>query len=117
MFETEINNEIPFTLDINCAITVCDKDGIILFMNEKAKSTFAKYGDLIGKNLFECHNSDSAAKIRHMLASGESNTYTITKGGQHKIIYQTPWRRDGQIAGMIEISMITPINIPHYDRG
>ena len=52
-----------------------------------------------------------------MLASGESNTYTITKGGQHKIIYQTPWRRDGQIAGMIEISMITPINIPHYDRG
>ena len=52
-----------------------------------------------------------------MLATGESNSYTISKGGLRKMIYQTPWRRDGRIAGMVEISMVIPDEMPHYDRG
>ena len=36
--------------EMNCAVTVCDTEGIILYMNEKACRTFAKHGDLIGKN-------------------------------------------------------------------
>ena len=39
--------------EMNCAVTVCDTKGIILYMNEKACRTFAKHGDLIGKNLFD----------------------------------------------------------------
>ena len=35
--------------EMNCAVTVCDTKGIILYMNEKACRTFAKHGDLIGK--------------------------------------------------------------------
>ena len=27
--------------EMNCAVTVCDKDGVILYMNDKAKETFA----------------------------------------------------------------------------
>ena len=77
---------------------------------------FASHGDLIGKNLFECHSEPSQAKIRHMLATGESNAYTIEKNGLHKVIYQTPWRKDGKIAGMVEISMIVPPEMPHYIR-
>ena len=45
--------------EMNCAVTVCDTKGIILYMNEKACRTFAKHGDLIGKNLFDCHNPQS----------------------------------------------------------
>lgn len=101
---------------MNCAVTVCDAQGVILYMNEKSRQTFARNGDLIGKNLFGCHNEDSQAKIRHMLASGESNSYTISKDGVRKMIYQTPWRRDGQIAGMVEISMLIPEEMPHYVR-
>lgn len=55
--------------------------------------------------------------IRHMLATGESNAYTITKNGVRKIIYQTPWRVEGRIAGLVEISMVIPAEMPHYDRG
>lgn len=33
----------------NCAITVCDCDGIIIYMNERARETFASHGPLIGK--------------------------------------------------------------------
>lgn len=100
----------------NCAITVCDADGVILYMNERARATFASHGDLIGKNLFACHSPQSQEKIRHMLATGESNAYTISKDGLRKVIYQTPWRRDGIVAGMVEISMVVPADIPHYTR-
>lgn len=101
---------------VNCAITVCDTEGVIVYMNERARATFAAHGDLIGKNLFPCHSPQSQAKIRHMLATGESNAYTISKNGVRKVIYQTPWRRNGAIAGMVEISMIVPDEMPHYRR-
>lgn len=107
---------IEWADQMNCAVTVCDVNGIILFMNSKAKATFAKYGDLIGKNLFECHSASSCEKIRHMLATGESNSYTIEKGPIKKMIYQTPWREDDRIAGMVEISMEIPHEMPHYVR-
>lgn len=51
-----------------------------------------------------------------MLATGESNAYTISKDGLRKVIYQTPWRRDGIVAGMVEISMVVPADMPHYTR-
>lgn len=107
---------MPWSEETNCAVTVCDSDGIILYMNRKSRETFASHGDLIGKNLFDCHSPESSAKIRHMLATGESNAYTISKNGQRKVIYQTPWRKDGGIAGMVEISMVVPEEMPHYIR-
>lgn len=102
--------------EMNCAVTVCDATGTVLYMNDKALATFAKHGDMRGRNLMGCHNPDSVRKIHHMLTTGESNSYTITKGGRRKMIYQTPWRIDGKIAGLVEISMEIPDDMPHYDR-
>ena len=101
----------------NCAVTVCDKDGGILYMNDKAKETFASHGDLIGCNLMGCHNERSRAIIASLLESGGSNAYTIEKGGLRKMIYQTAWRESGVIAGLVEISMVIPSDMPHYVRG
>ncbi len=109
-------SDFEWSDDVNCAVTVCDAAGVILSMNRRAREVFAAHGDLIGKNLFECHSEGSRAKIRHMLATGQSNAYTITKNGQRKVIYQTPWRRDGRVAGMVEISMVVPDEMPHYER-
>lgn len=105
-----------WAMQMNCAITVCDADGVILYMNEKARETFAAHGDLIGKNLMNCHKQSSKDKIHEMLTTGNSNAYTISKGGLRKMIYQSPWRKDGKIAGMVEISMIIPEEMPHYVR-
>lgn len=103
--------------ETNCAITVCDSSLNILFMNDLARKTFASHGDdLIGRNLREFHQERSLKIIDHMLSTGESNCYTIEKNGLHKIIYQTPWRNDGKIAGLVEISMIVPAELPHYVR-
>ena len=102
--------------EMNCAVTVCDNDGIILYMNDKAKETFARHGDLIGKSLIPCHNERSRAIIADLLASGGSNSYTIEKNGVRKMIYQTAWRKNGKVAGLVEISMVIPEEMPHYVR-
>ncbi|MBE6306999.1 MAG: PAS domain-containing protein [Bacteroidales bacterium] len=106
----------PWSEEMNCAVTVCDTEGIILYMNEKARQTFARHGDLIGKNMFDCHSPASQAKIRELLATGGTNAYTIEKEGLHKVIYQTAWRENGEVRGLVEISMIVPAEMPHYVR-
>lgn len=95
------------------SVTVCDKEGIILYMNRKAVNTF---GGKVGYNLFSCHPPKAKEKIKQLLATGETNAYTIEKKGIKKIIYQTPWYKDGKIAGLIEYSFPIPFNMPHYVR-
>jgi len=107
---------LDWAKEMNCAVTVCDKEGVILDMNEKAKETFAAHGDLIGKSLIPCHNERSRAIIANLLATGGSNAYTIEKNGMKKMIYQTAWRDKGEVAGLVEISMIIPEEMPHYIR-
>lgn len=109
------NNE--WAKEMNCAVTVCDAEGIIIYQNDKAVETYKKHGNLIGKNLYECHSERSKEIIRHLLATGGSNAYTIEKQGVHKVIYQTAWKKDSKVAGIVEISMITPADMPHYVRG
>ncbi len=103
---------------LNCAITVCDRNGIILYMNEKSQRTFEKWGgkDLIGKSLFDCHSLGSVETIHRLMNNNESNTYTIEKNGIKKLIYQTPWHQDGEVAGMVEFSIELPTEMPHFVR-
>lgn len=44
--------------------------GTILYMNDKARTTFARHGDMVGKNLFDCHGERSREIIRRLLADG-----------------------------------------------
>ncbi|MCC8113615.1 MAG: PAS domain-containing protein [Bacteroidales bacterium] len=101
---------------IGCAVTICDSAGVILYMNDRARDTYRKHGNLIGASLFDCHGERSTGIIRRLLATGETNTYTVLKHGIRKLIFQSPWRRDGQIAGLVEISIPLPANMAHYDR-
>ncbi len=105
-----------FFNELDSAVTVCDKNGIILYMNEKSCKSFEKYGgkDLIGKSLFDCHNDNSCRIIRELLSEGKSNTYTVTKNNIKRLIHQTPWHRDGHVMGLIEFSVELPADMPHY---
>jgi len=51
------------------AVTVCDREGTILYMNDKAVVTFAKYGgrELIGRNLLDCHPEPARSKLEAMM--------------------------------------------------
>ena len=114
----EIKDIIPdWAWGMNCAVTVCDADCKIMYMNARARETYAKHGNLIGSNLIDCHNPRSVEIIRHILATGGQNVYTIEKAGVHKLIFQSAWRlEDGTIGGIVEISIVTPENMPHYIR-
>ncbi len=100
------------------AITVCDADGVILEMNDKAACTFEKDGGyaLIGRNLLDCHSDASRGKVQQMLATHEKNVYTIEKNGVKKLIFQSPWRKNGEYAGFVEISLEIPFEMPHFVR-
>ncbi len=104
---------------MNCAVTVCDADCRIIYMNERSRETFAARGgaDLIGHNLMEYHNDRSREIIRRLLEEGGTNAYTIEKKGLRKMIYQTAWRQpNGTVGGLLEISIILPDTLPHYIR-
>ncbi|HNQ43589.1 MAG TPA: PAS domain-containing protein [Candidatus Cloacimonadota bacterium] len=100
------------------AITVCDKDGTITEMNAKSCATFASYGgsDLIGKSIYAYHPPHCNDMIRSMLATGEPHSYTIEKQGIKKLIHQQPYFVDGEVAGVVEMSIELPLEMPHYVR-
>lgn len=100
------------------AITVCNKNGEIIYMNEKSKEVFARYGeDLTGRSLYDCHNAQSVEIIKQLLSEGGSNVYTIEKNGVKKLIHQSSWLDgDGQIGGLTEISIVLPNQLPHFVR-
>jgi transcriptional regulator with PAS, ATPase and Fis domain len=107
-----------WTTEFPAAITVCDTNGIVLALNEKAATTFAEDGGLklIGTNLLDCHPEPARSKVMELLRSGERNVYTIEKNGTRKLIYQSPWYKNGQYAGFVEMSLPLPDQMPHFVR-
>lgn len=100
------------------AITVCNTEGIILEMNDKSAKTFEKDGGyaLVGKNLLECHPDPARGKLERLMDGRQKNVYTIEKNGFKKLIYQSPWFKDGKYAGFVEISFEIPTEMPHFIR-
>jgi beta-phosphoglucomutase len=100
------------------AITVCDREGLILAMNQKAAELFADDGgkQLIGRSLLSCHPEQARVKLLDLLATGQTNVYTIEKRGVRKLIYQSAWFENGQIEGLVEISFRLPDTLPHFLR-
>ena len=107
-----------WTREFPGAITVCDTEGHILSMNQRARETFVKHGgeDLIGKSLLDCHPEPARTKLKNLLVQPATNAYTIEKPGVKKLIYQAPWFRDGIFAGLVELSLVIPTEMPHFKR-
>ena len=100
------------------AVTVCDLNGIILEMNDKAAKTFESDGGygLVGLNMLDCHPEPARTKTERLLAARKKNVYTIEKKGVKKMIYQSPWYLDGEYAGFVELSLEIPFELEHFVR-
>lgn len=101
---------------IGASVTVCDADMKLLYMNDKSRLSFGETPAL-GSSLVDCHKPGSVKIMQTILDSGKPHTYTITKRGVKKIIWQAPWKEKGKIAGLVEISIEIPETLPHFDRG
>jgi transcriptional regulator with PAS, ATPase and Fis domain len=100
------------------AITVCDHQGVILEMNDAATRAFREQGgaSLIGQNILDCHPEPARSKLKRLFETQRPNVYTIEKGGVKRLIYQAPWYRDGVFAGLVELSLEIPAQMPHFVR-
>ncbi len=100
------------------AVTVTDREGIILEMNDRAAKNFEKDGgaSLIGTNVLDCHSEPSRTVLATLIQKEQKNVYTIEKNGVHSLIYQTPWYRDGEYAGLVELWLEVPEKLPHHVR-
>ena len=101
------------------AVTICDREGTITYMNDASKKAFMKSGggDLLGTNLLDCHPEPSRSKVAGMLKTPTTNIYSIEKNGIKKIIHQSPLYENGVFSGLIEISFEVPHSLPHFIRG
>jgi uncharacterized protein YndB with AHSA1/START domain len=108
----------PWVAEFPGAITVCDRNGVIIEVNATAAATFADDGGaaLVGSNLLDCHPEPSRSLVAGLLASPRVNAYTVEKRGAHKVIYQAPWFEAGVCAGLVELSLEVPVNMPHFVR-
>ncbi|MCY1723145.1 hypothetical protein OU798_22545 [Prolixibacteraceae bacterium Z1-6] len=110
--------DVNWADEFNGAITVCNREGIIVYMNQVSIDQFAKYGGdkLLGTNLIDCHPEPSKTKLKEMLENPVENMYTTEKNGVKKLILQTPWRYKNNFLGVVEISFLLDANMPHHIR-
>ena len=113
-----MSNDVPWASGLPFAITVTDADGVIVEMNPAAVSTFQKSGGaaLVGQQVRACHPPAARERLERLYETKQPNHYTIRKSGQRKIIHQLPWYQDGEFAGLIEISVPIPDDLPHFER-
>ena len=111
-------NRPDWASEFPAAITVCDEHGILVAMNDRAADTLEADGGraLIGKSILDCHPGPARTKTEAMLQSQEKNVYTMEKNGIKKLIFQSPWYRQGRFAGLVELDLEIPADLPHFVR-
>lgn len=113
--EDKMKGMVPdWAKGLNCGIIVCNKQGVVVYMNDAA--TAFKQADLTGINIFDCHNPTSVEIINRMLETGGDNMYTVEKNGVKKLIYQSAWTENGEVAGLCEIMAVFEGTLPHRVR-
>ena len=97
------------------AATVCDKEGLVLYQNAVARH---RDGEVIGRNLYNCHSPKSGEKIRMMMETGMSNSYEVIHHGKHYFVHHTPWFEEpgGELSGLIELDIEIPDTHPTFNR-
>lgn len=93
-----------------CAVVICNLKHEIIYMNPGAKEQYVKWGggELLGRNLLECHNDASREMIRKVVEwfqeSGDHNRiYTSHNKKKNKDVYMVALREeDGTLIGYYE---------------
>ena len=74
-------------------------------------------GNLVGRSVFDCHPEPARTRARALHENAAPNHYTIRKRGLRKIVHQLPWFDGGRFAGVVEISLPIPEDLPEFERG
>jgi hypothetical protein len=104
--------------ELLAAVTVCDRSGTVIEMNEVSAAFYAADGGfgLIGKNIRDCHPPEARMMIDSMLANGSRHLYMTEKNGVRTMICELPWYEKGTFSGLVELSIVLPDTVPCYRR-
>jgi transcriptional regulator with PAS, ATPase and Fis domain len=106
--------ELDWSKEFGSAVTVCDVQGIVVYMNAKSEKTYGR--SLVKQNLLDCHPEPARTKLMELMKTRTVNSYTIEKNGVKKLIHQAPWHKNGEYAGLVELSIEIPLDMPHFIR-
>lgn len=95
-------------------VTVCDKTGIIVYMNQASIDEFEPDGgkELLGKSLMDCHPQPAREILVEMLEKQIPHTYISRADGKEYFVHEAPWFENGKYQGFVEVSIeITNLDI------
>lgn len=101
---------MEFLKEADIIVSVCDKDGIITYLNDKARYYFQEpdMPELLGSDIMDCHPEPSKSRFKEMMTTHETQSIIKGEGDKKRVIHQTPFYNKGVFEGYIEI--IIPLN-------
>jgi DUF438 domain-containing protein len=85
-------------------VVFADTDHIIRYMNLPAKKHYAKWGEVLGKSIFECHNEKSCQAIRDICErfnDGETEVM-ISDSAKHRVYMRAVRDENNDLLGYYE---------------
>jgi DUF438 domain-containing protein len=87
------------------AIVFVDNEHIIRYLNAAAHKKYAKYGDIIGKSIFHCHNENSCRMIRdyHDKMKTGADEFLLAEREAYYAYMKSVRSPEGELLGYYEI--------------
>lgn len=84
-----------------CSVVICDLAHTIIYMNPAARKKYGKHGNLLGKSLLDCHNTQSNEMIKRVVewfAADKSHNiiYTFHNEKENRDVYMVALRDGDQ---------------------
>jgi DUF438 domain-containing protein len=91
--------------NLNHAVMYADTNHIIRYMNAAARKKYAKYGELIGKSLMDCHNEKSRRILEDYVVQMKAGAdeFIEQDKGTHKVYVRSVRNASGELLGYYEI--------------
>jgi DUF438 domain-containing protein len=85
-------------------VVFVDTEHVVRYMNVSGKKHYAKYGELIGKSVFTCHNERSQEMIRTFFARLQAGEEEVlyAENDERRIYMRAVRDSQGQLIGYYE---------------
>ncbi len=105
-----------WTKEIDATLIVSDANGMVIEMNDKSARVFEKDEKKVGTKLLDCHPAWAKPHVEKLMKERKPSCYTTEAKGQKSFVYHTPWYENGEYAGLVEMIIPIPNEMPHYNR-
>jgi hypothetical protein len=91
-------------------ITICDRTGKIVYLNNRAIKNFEKDGgiNLLGSDIYACHPEAASIKLRKLIENCETNIYYTLRNRVRHLIHQSPLFEKGEYKWFAEFIFDIP---------